>query len=230
MLRMNEEYEALALRLSEEEYAHAETELRWKAAEERCGLIEQEVREQCWEEMEERLEEEKRRWHQAWEEQAVRHDEHLNKKLDLLSREIKGDAAPSAETKVYELTRENNALRKQVAMLQRQIQCHTPTKTPMTPLRPSKENIQPESRRHEENEHTDGDRDIRDAMARVGKLRLDEGPIKTIESNKPQSQPHLNAPMARSSPMKKKHPVIRRQRILTSRQRDLLPESELDDF
>lgn len=68
--KISDEYDALTLKLSAQEYARAEAEFRWKAAEEHCLSIEQEVREECWAEMEARVEEEKRRWQQAWEEQV----------------------------------------------------------------------------------------------------------------------------------------------------------------
>ncbi|KAI5306652.1 hypothetical protein KEM56_007784 [Ascosphaera pollenicola] len=130
--RLNEAYEALALRLSEEEYARAEAEFRWKAAEERCLLVEQEVREECWEEMEQRLSEEISRWKQAWECQARRHDEHLDRKLDLLSREVMiyEDPGPSAEDKDEELRTENESLRRRIIRFERQMHCQSPTKSP----------------------------------------------------------------------------------------------------
>lgn len=86
--RISDEYDALAVRLAEEEILRAEAEMKWKSAEEKCMLIEQEVREECWEEMDERMEEERKRWQLAWDEQAGRHDEHLDKKLELLSRGV----------------------------------------------------------------------------------------------------------------------------------------------
>lgn len=68
--RITDEYEALALRLAEEEIGRAEAELKWKATEEKCLIVEQEVREECWAEMEQRIEEERRRWRKAWDEQV----------------------------------------------------------------------------------------------------------------------------------------------------------------
>lgn len=87
------EYEALALKLLEEEHARTENEVKWLAAEERCVDIEQRVREACFEEMEKRLEETKRRWSAALQDQAIRHDEHLARKLDLLTKGFEGERA-----------------------------------------------------------------------------------------------------------------------------------------
>jgi hypothetical protein len=89
--RISDEYDALAVRLAEEEILRAEAEMKWKAAEESCEFIEQEVREECWAEMEDRMEEERKRWQLAWDEQAGRHDEHLDKKLELLSRGVSSE-------------------------------------------------------------------------------------------------------------------------------------------
>lgn len=68
--RITAECESLAVRLAEEEIARSELELKLKAAEERCLVIEQEVREEAWAEMDGRMEEERGRWQRAWEEQV----------------------------------------------------------------------------------------------------------------------------------------------------------------
>jgi hypothetical protein len=68
--RITEDYETLAIKLAEEEIARTEAELRLRASEERCFFIEQDVREECWAEMDERMEEERKRWQLAWDEQV----------------------------------------------------------------------------------------------------------------------------------------------------------------
>lgn len=68
--RLTAENETLALRLAEEEIVRAELEMRLKSSEEKCLLIEQDVREECWAEMDERMEEERKRWQSAWDEQV----------------------------------------------------------------------------------------------------------------------------------------------------------------
>lgn len=70
--QITDEYEALAEKFAQEEMTRNEMEMKWRAAEERCTLIEQDVREECWAEMEEQMETERRRWQSAWDEQ-VRH-------------------------------------------------------------------------------------------------------------------------------------------------------------
>lgn len=68
--RLTQDCHGFALKLAEEEIARSEVEMRLQAAEERCIMIEQEVREECWAEMDEKMEEERRRWQNAWDEQV----------------------------------------------------------------------------------------------------------------------------------------------------------------
>lgn len=68
--RLTAENERLNLRLTEEEILRAETETALVVSEDRCLLIEQEVREECWVEMDERMEQERKRWQSAWDEQV----------------------------------------------------------------------------------------------------------------------------------------------------------------
>ncbi len=84
--RLNEECNALAIRLAQEEIKRTEAELRLQAAEERMVATEQEVREECWSEMEERMEEEKERWRRAWEEERVRGERYMDGKLEIMQK------------------------------------------------------------------------------------------------------------------------------------------------
>ncbi len=68
--RLNEEVEILGLKLGEEEGRRREAEEGWQRAEDRAEDIEREVREECWEEMERRMAEERRRWLGAWGEEV----------------------------------------------------------------------------------------------------------------------------------------------------------------
>ena len=68
--RLTNDCHSLAVRLAEEEIARSEVEIRLRAVEERCLDIEQEVREECWAEMDEMMEEERKRWQIAWDEQV----------------------------------------------------------------------------------------------------------------------------------------------------------------
>jgi hypothetical protein len=76
--RITNEYEALAVKHAEAEIARTEAELKLRAFEEKCLFIEQEVREECWAEMDERMEKERRRWQLAWDEQVSTYARCLN--------------------------------------------------------------------------------------------------------------------------------------------------------
>ena len=60
--RLADEVEVLGVRLEEEVQRRKEAEEGWRRTEERAEAVEMEVREECWVEMEGRLEEERRRW------------------------------------------------------------------------------------------------------------------------------------------------------------------------
>lgn len=70
IVRITDDYEALIVRLAEEEIARQEVELRLRAVEDKCLLIEQEVREECWAEMDEKMEDERERWQDAMDRQV----------------------------------------------------------------------------------------------------------------------------------------------------------------
>jgi hypothetical protein len=70
LVRLGDEIEVLRCRLAEEQARRREAEENWQNAEERAEAIEQEVREECWDEMEKRIEEDRRRWMNAWGEEA----------------------------------------------------------------------------------------------------------------------------------------------------------------
>jgi hypothetical protein len=70
IVRITDDCEVLILRLAEEEIARQEAEFKLKATEEKCLSIEQEVREECWAEMDEKMQEERKRWQTAWDQQV----------------------------------------------------------------------------------------------------------------------------------------------------------------
>lgn len=68
--RLGEEVEILAVRLAEEEGRRREAEEEWQRAEERAEDVERLVREECWTEMEAKIDAERRRWMGAWSEEV----------------------------------------------------------------------------------------------------------------------------------------------------------------
>ncbi|BDD62541.1 hypothetical protein MAP00_007509 [Monascus purpureus] len=163
--RITAECETLAVRLAEEEISRAELELRLRATEGKCLIIEQEAREEAWAEMEERLEEERRRWQRAWAEQADRNDEHLDKKIELLSKgfQIYEDPEPSADERVVELEQENAQLRSKIAALERELMGRSPTK---------KSKI-----RNKSSEALCRESDIENALRRMDQLKLTDNTV-----------------------------------------------------
>ncbi|KAL5043789.1 hypothetical protein BDW71DRAFT_115013 [Aspergillus fruticulosus] len=128
--RLTAENERLSLRLTEEEVLRAETETALSISEERCLLIEQEVREECWAEMDERMEQERKRWQAAWDEQTGHNDDHVDKKIELLSRgfQIHEDSQPYSDGRVEDLEFENDQLRSKIVALERELNCRSPSK------------------------------------------------------------------------------------------------------
>ncbi|KIW93888.1 uncharacterized protein Z519_05203 [Cladophialophora bantiana CBS 173.52] len=127
--RLAEECDFLAVKLAEEEIKRTEAELKLQAAEEKLAVMEQEVREECWTEMEERLDEERERWRAAWEQERLRGEAYVDGKLEILEKTAKitiHEDAPSG--RIEELERENETLRAKLRALQQEMQTRSPTK------------------------------------------------------------------------------------------------------
>lgn len=130
--RLTEEIEILNIKLAEEERRRQEAEEGWQRAEDRAESVEAEVRAECWTEVETKMTEERRRWVNAFGEEADRCEEHLDRKLDILS---KSEAVPvhedpeDREEWVQTLERENEELRRRMEAMERLVQCRSPTKT-----------------------------------------------------------------------------------------------------
>ncbi|KAL8911808.1 MAG: hypothetical protein Q9171_003076 [Xanthocarpia ochracea] len=130
--RLNEEVEILGLKLGEEEGRRREAEEGWQRAEDRAEDIEREVREECWGEMERRMGEERRRWLGAWGEEADRNDEHLDRKLDILTKGIRIYEDPEDRVdRVTELESQNEQLRRRLDALEREITSRSPSRSAM---------------------------------------------------------------------------------------------------
>ncbi|KAI4245510.1 MAG: hypothetical protein L6R42_010179, partial [Xanthoria sp. 1 TBL-2021] len=132
--RLSEEVEILGVKLGEEEGRRREAEEGWQRAEDRAEDIERVVREECWEEMERRMGEERRRWLGAWGEEADRNDEHLDRKLDILTKGIQIYEDPEDRVDhVTELESENEQLRRRLDALEREINSRSPTRSSKKP-------------------------------------------------------------------------------------------------
>ncbi|KAL4765406.1 kinesin family protein [Aspergillus foveolatus] len=197
--RLTAENERLSLRLTEEEVLRAETETALIVSEERCLLIEQEVREECWAEMDERMEQERKRWQAAWDEQTGHNDDHIDKKIELLSQrfQIHEDPQPSSDERVEELEFENDRLRSKIAALERELNCRSPSK------KSSSKNAALETSR---NANILGrESDIEVALRKMDQLKLADSMFKS---------PTVNSPG-------------KKQRKMATRKWDLAPEDDL---
>lgn len=130
IVRLTEEVEIFSIRLAEEISRRQAAETCWQASEDRMMALEQEIRDECYEEMETRIEAERRRWKGAWDEEADRNDEHLDRKIEILARgiNIHEDPEPTAEERVEGLEGENESLRRKIEELQRELLGKSPTK------------------------------------------------------------------------------------------------------
>ncbi|KAK5084524.1 hypothetical protein LTR05_005602 [Lithohypha guttulata] len=128
--RLTDECHALVVRLTEEEIKRTEVELKFQAAAERTLLLEQEVREECWQEMEAMLEEEKERWRRARDDERINSQEYMDEKLEILEKNVSFKIHEDADTssRVQELEHENEVLRARLAAIEQELQTRSPTK------------------------------------------------------------------------------------------------------
>ena len=138
--QLRADLEITQLHLEEETTRRHQTEESWKAAEMRIDEIEAEVREEVWSEMEAKLVLEQRRWQASRAAEMDRQDEHVDKKLEILTRgmsiyedeesekenrdsasqEFKVDFIVDEESRVQELEDENAQLREKLACTERE--------------------------------------------------------------------------------------------------------------
>lgn len=124
--------ELLNHQLAEETLRRHVAERAWEATELRMDVLEMEVREECFADLEARLETERRRWLEAWAEEGERADERVDRKLAILGRGLEGDGEEvgaigggralvheGAGRRVEDLERENAALRERLEELSR---------------------------------------------------------------------------------------------------------------
>ena len=141
--RMSEEIDGLRLELAREQERRLEVEAHLETAreevEERILEKEAEVREDCYVEMETNLQQEMQRWKATWAAEADRSDEHMDKKLEILTRTICIAEDEDKENQYLDLNEdlgsENERLRREVAMLRRDLQSRSPSKKSGGPLR-----------------------------------------------------------------------------------------------
>ena len=141
--RMSEEIDGLRFELAREQERRLEVEAHLETAREDVeGRIldrEAEVREECYVEMESKLQQEMQRWKATWATEADLSDEHMDKKLEILTRTIDSTEDEDKENRrsgmKEDLESENESLKREVILLRRDLQSRSPSKRSGGPLR-----------------------------------------------------------------------------------------------
>jgi chromosome segregation ATPase len=130
--RLTAEMEVFALRLSEETARRKAAEASWTAAEDHMADLEQEIRDECYLEMETAVEQERRRWQAALDNEQDNQQLHLDSKIDVVIKATKAqmkqevkvyeDPDPELKDRLEELERENELLRARLEEKEREAQ------------------------------------------------------------------------------------------------------------
>ena len=138
--RLSEECDQMAMRLAEEEIRRTEGDLKLQAAGEKANLVEQEIREECWAEMEARMEEEKQRWRTAWEEERQKGERYLDGKIEILENGatfvVHNDIDANESVRIEEAERENDQLLARIEALERELHQRSPSKKSKSKAQP----------------------------------------------------------------------------------------------
>ena len=229
--RLNEEVEILNVRLVEEEGRRHEAEENWQRAEEQAERVEMEVREECWGEMEQKLSEERRRWVAAWGEETDRNEEHLDRKMDLLSKGIPIHEDPE-DTNAYteQLEMENDMLRRKLDNLERELQCRSPTKSTSPKKQASK---LPSFGLSNGNDGDEGQSVLGSSLLKLNAMHLEgeEQGNMDVGGDIEQENGEIGGTPEKASGMR----VMtlgsgKKVRKLTARKWDLMDENELDEY
>lgn len=134
--RMSEEIDGLRSELLLEQERRLEVEAHLESsqaeADHRVEEREAEVREECYQNMEQRLQQEMQRWKATWALEQELGDEHLDRKLDILTRGIDAGGDDKENDTAYhdarDLVEENERLRREVQLLTRQLHLRSPSR------------------------------------------------------------------------------------------------------
>ena len=130
--RLAEEIEIFALRLSEETARRQAAERSWRAAEAHMVELEQEIRDECYADMEAAVTAERRRWQTALDNEQDNQQAHLDSKIDVVIRATKAqmreeikvfeDPDPGLRERLEQLERENEMLKARLEAHERDAQ------------------------------------------------------------------------------------------------------------
>ncbi|RAL65021.1 hypothetical protein DID88_001129 [Monilinia fructigena] len=186
--RMSEEIDGLRAELERETRLRMQSEAHLQSMEDRMLDLEMDIREECFEEMERRIQEESRKWMVRLEEHGEREEEWRDRKVEVLVRGLSAgiygdeDKENQISDATTRLEMENAKLLREVDRLKRELNSRSPTK----PRKPSSR-ILMESRTHAMNKSAspvpndaeDQALELRESMAR---LKVDDVEVSDVKS------------------------------------------------
>jgi hypothetical protein len=141
--RLTQETEIFALRLTEETARRRAAEASWAAAEDHMAELEQDIRDECYAEMETAVDQERRRWQSALDNEQDNQQAHLDSKIDVVIKATKAqmrdevkiyeDPDPELKDRIDELERENEMLRAKLEAKERE--AHNRSASPVKKMR-----------------------------------------------------------------------------------------------
>ncbi|KAF1842544.1 kinesin [Cucurbitaria berberidis CBS 394.84] len=153
--RLTAEVEVFALRLSEETARRRAAESSWAAAEDHMVDLEQEIRDDCYLELETAVDQERRRWQAALDNEKDNQQAHLDNKIDVVIKATKAqmrqeikvyeDPDPELRDRIDELERENELLRARVDAKDREVQYRSASPVRKMRVLKTKKWVDPES-------------------------------------------------------------------------------------
>lgn len=137
--RMADMIERLSAEVVRESEARMAAEAHLMSMEDRCTDMEQEIREECYADFEQRLTLEMNRWKASLSLEQERGEEHWDRKVEVLARSVgvvvtapsDGDETDNEDKEnvlIENLEQENERLRREVAILKRELSSRTPSK------------------------------------------------------------------------------------------------------
>lgn len=155
--RLQQELSIFTLHLSEETARRKAAEQSWAAAEDHMAILEQEIRDECYLEMESAVDQERRRWQATLGNEQDNQQAHLDSKIDVVIKATKAqmrleevkvyeDPDPEIKERSEELERENLMLREKVERLEREAMGRSASPVKKMRILKSKKWVDPESR------------------------------------------------------------------------------------
>ncbi|KAH6197138.1 kinesin-like protein [Parastagonospora nodorum] len=141
--RLTQEMEIFAIRLTEETQRRRAAEASWAAAENHMADLEQEIRDECFQELEAAVDQERRRWQAVLDNEQDNQQAHLDSKIDIVIKATKAqmrdevkvyeDPDPELRDRVDELERENEVLKAKLEAMERE--AHGRSASPVKKMR-----------------------------------------------------------------------------------------------